>query len=49
VNKEKINQINQRINRPEATTLNQAVDFIFEHLDKKSISTGNLYYLGTIP
>jgi 3-oxoacyl-[acyl-carrier protein] reductase len=49
VNKEKINQINQRINRPEGTTLNQAADFIFEHLDKKSISTGNLYYLGTIP
>jgi hypothetical protein len=48
VNKEKINQINQRINRPDGTTLNQAVDFIFKHLDKKSISSGDLYYLGKI-
>jgi len=48
VNKEKINQINQRINRPDGTTLNQAVDFIFKHLDKKSITSGDLYYLGKI-
>ena len=48
VNKEKINQINKRIGLPNGTTLNQAVDFIFEHLDKKSLSTGDLYYLGKI-
>lgn len=48
VNKEKINQINQRINRPDGTTLNQAVDFIFKHLDKKFITSGDLYYLGKI-
>ena len=48
VNKEKINQINQRIARPDGTTLNQATDFIFEHLDKKSLTTGDLYYLGKI-
>jgi len=49
VNKEKINQVNQRINRPDGTTLNQAVDFIFKYLEKKSITSGDLYYLGTIP
>jgi 3-oxoacyl-[acyl-carrier protein] reductase len=48
VGKEKLALINQRIGRPDGTTLNQAVDFIFEHLDKKSIATGHLYYLGKI-
>jgi 3-oxoacyl-[acyl-carrier protein] reductase len=49
VGKEKLALINQRIGRPDGTTLNQAVDFIFEHLDKKSITAGQLYYLGKIP
>ncbi len=48
VNKEKLDQINQRIARPHGTTLNQATDFIFEHLDKKTLTTGDLYYLGKI-
>jgi 3-oxoacyl-[acyl-carrier protein] reductase len=45
VGKEKLALINQRIGRPDGTTLNQAVDFIFEHVDMKSITTGQLYYL----
>jgi 3-oxoacyl-[acyl-carrier protein] reductase len=48
VGKEKLALINQRIGRPDGTTLNQAVDFIFEHVDMKSITTGQLYYLGKI-
>jgi 3-oxoacyl-[acyl-carrier protein] reductase len=48
VNQEKINQLNQRIARPNGTTLNQATDFIFRHLDRKSLTTGDLYYLGKI-
>lgn len=48
VNKEKLDQINQRIARPHGTTLNQATDFIFEHLKKESLTTGDLYYLGKI-
>ena len=48
VNKEKLNQINQNIGRPNGTTLKQGVDFIFEHLDKKSLTSGHLYYLGEI-
>lgn len=49
VDKQKLNQINQRISRPHGTTLNEAVDFIFEHLGKKSLTSGDMYYLGKIP
>jgi 3-oxoacyl-[acyl-carrier protein] reductase len=48
VNKEKLNQINQSISRPNGTNLNQAVDFIYEHLNKNSLTSGHLYYLGKI-
>ena len=49
VGKEKLNQINQRIGRSSGTTINQATDFISKHLDKKSLTSGSLYYLGEIP
>ena len=48
VNKEKLNLINQSISRPNGTNLNQAVDFIYEHLNKNSLTSGHLYYLGKI-
>lgn len=48
VDKEKLNLINQRIGRPEGTTLTQAVDFIFQHLNSKNLKSGELYYLGKI-
>lgn len=49
VGKEKLAQINQRINRPHGTSLNEAVEFIFNHLDTKNLTTGTLYYLGQLP
>lgn len=48
VGKEKLALINQRIGRPQGTTLNEAVDFIFEKLNSKTLATGHLYYLGKI-
>jgi 3-oxoacyl-[acyl-carrier protein] reductase len=48
VGKEKLALINQRIGRPAGTTLNEAVDFIFEKLNSKTLATGHLYYLGKI-
>ena len=48
VGKEKLALINQRIGRPEGTTLNEAVDFIFEKLNSKTLATGHLYYFGKI-
>jgi 3-oxoacyl-[acyl-carrier protein] reductase len=48
VGKEKLALINQRIGRPAGTTLNEAVDFIFEKLNSKTLTTGHLYYLGKI-
>lgn len=49
VGKEKLVQINQRINRPHGTSLNEAVEFIFNHVDTKNLTTGTLYYLGQLP
>ena len=48
VDREKLNQVNQRIGRPQGTTLNEAVDFTLKHLDVKSSTSGHLYYLGKI-
>jgi 3-oxoacyl-[acyl-carrier protein] reductase len=48
VGKEKLALINQRIGRPDGTTLHEAVDFIFENLNSKTLATGHLYYLGKI-
>jgi len=49
IDRQKLSQINDRISRPNGTTLNQAVDFVLEHLDKKTLTSGGLYYLGKIP
>lgn len=46
VGKEKLALINQRIGRPDGTTLTEAVDFIFENLNSKTLTSGYLYYLG---
>jgi 3-oxoacyl-[acyl-carrier protein] reductase len=48
VDRKKLNQINQRIGRPQGTTLNEAVDFTLNYLDPKSSTPGHLYYLGKV-
>ena len=48
VDKTKLSQINERINRPHGTSLSQATDFILEQINKKSLKSGQLYYLGKV-
>jgi NAD(P)-dependent dehydrogenase (short-subunit alcohol dehydrogenase family) len=48
VDKAKLDQINQKINRPSGTSLKEATDFIFDHINLKSLNTGQIYYLGKV-
>lgn len=48
VNKVKLAQINEKINRPNGTSLIEATDFIFEHIKQKTLDAGKIYYLGKV-
>jgi 3-oxoacyl-[acyl-carrier protein] reductase len=48
VDKVKLSQINEKINRPNGTSLSEATNFIIEHVNKKSLNSGQLYYLGKV-
>jgi 3-oxoacyl-[acyl-carrier protein] reductase len=48
ISRDKIQKINDRIGRPSGTTLNEAIDFIFEKITNSKIISGSVEYLGDI-
>ena len=42
-------KINEAIGRPQGTTMNDAVDFIFSHLNAPGPKSGSVEYLGRMP
>jgi 3-oxoacyl-[acyl-carrier protein] reductase len=48
ISRDKIQKINDRIGRPSGTTLNEAIDFIFEKINNSKTISGSVEYLGDI-
>ena len=48
VSQNKLTEINQRIKRPQGTTLDEATAFILEKINDPQLASGQIYYLGQV-